>query len=84
MVERIMLICMPMLRMPLTLLTMMVVIVMMFYLYVMMLFFIHMPCLHHLALRMLMVGINLGAMFIMLLLMLLGMYQMDQLCLSNL
>jgi hypothetical protein len=54
--------------------------VLFFYLYVMMLFFIHMPCLHHLAPRMLMIGIDLGAMFIMLLLMRLGMHQMDQLC----
>jgi hypothetical protein len=45
----------------------------------MVLFFIHMSCLHHLALSMLMVGIDLGAMFIMLLLMHLGMHQMDQL-----
>jgi hypothetical protein len=80
MVERIMLICMPMLRMPLTLLIMMVVIVMLFYLYVMMLLLILMPCLHHLPLLTLMVGIDLGTMFIMLLLMRLGMHQMDQPC----
>jgi hypothetical protein len=43
----------------------MVVLIMMFYLYVMMLFVIHMSLLHHLALRMFMVGINLGAMFTM-------------------
>jgi hypothetical protein len=63
--------------MPLTLLIMMVVIVM---LYVMMLFLILMPCLHDLALRMLMVGIDLGDMFIMLLLMHLEMHQVVQLC----
>jgi hypothetical protein len=51
-----------------------------FYLLVVMLFSILMPCLHHLALRMLIVGIDLGAMFIMLLLMRLGMHQMDQPC----
>jgi hypothetical protein len=68
--------CMLMIRMLLVLF----IIIMLFFLLVMMLFLIHMPCLHHLALRMLMVGIDLGAMFIMLLLMRLGMHQMDQLC----
>jgi hypothetical protein len=80
MVERIVLICMPMLRMPLTFLIMMVVIVMLFYLYVMMLFLIHMPCLHHLAPHMIMVGIDLDAMFTMLVLMRLEMHQVVQLC----
>jgi hypothetical protein len=40
----------------------------------------HMPCLHHPTPRMLMVGIDLDAMFIMLLLMCLGMHQMDEPC----
>jgi hypothetical protein len=57
-------ICTLMLRMPLMLLIMMVVIIMLFYLYVIMLPLIHMPCLHPLALRMFMVGVDLGAMFI--------------------
>jgi hypothetical protein len=52
--------------------------IMLFYLYVMMLLLILMPCLHHLALFMLMVGVDLGA--IMLLLMCLGMHQMEQPC----
>jgi hypothetical protein len=39
-----------------------------------------MPCMHHLALHMPMVGIDLGAMFIMLFLMRLGMHLMAQLC----
>jgi hypothetical protein len=59
------------------LLTMIGVIIMLFYLLVMMLHLIHMPCLH-LALHMLMVGIDLGA--IMLVLMHLGKHQSDQLC----
>jgi hypothetical protein len=73
-------ISMLMLRMFLVLLIIIGVIIMLFYLLVMMLFLILMPCLHHLALRMLMVGIDLGAMFIMLLLMHLGMHDMDQPC----
>jgi hypothetical protein len=68
------------LRMFLVLLIMIGAIIMLFYLLVMMLFLILMPCLHHLALHMLMVGIDLGVMFIMLLLMRLGMHQMDQPC----
>jgi hypothetical protein len=52
-------------------------IIMMFYLYVMMLHLILMPCLH-LVLRMLMVGIDLGA--IMFLLMRLERHQIDQQC----
>jgi hypothetical protein len=47
---------------------------------VMMLFLIHMPCLHHPVLHMLMVEMDLGTMFIMFLLMRQGMHQMDQLC----
>jgi hypothetical protein len=72
-----MLICMLMLRMPLMLLIMMVVINMMFYLCVMMLFLILM---HHLALHMFMVGVDLGAMFILLFLMCLGMHLMVNPC----
>jgi hypothetical protein len=53
------------------------VIIMLLYLLIMMLFLILMPCLH-LALHMLMVGIDLGA--IMLLFMRLGVHQMDQPC----
>jgi hypothetical protein len=45
-----------------------------------MLFLTLMPCMHHLALHMPMVGIDLGAMFIMLFLMRLGMHLMAQLC----
>jgi hypothetical protein len=75
-----MLIFMLMLRMFLVLLIMIVVMIMLFYLLVMMLFLTHMPCLHPLALRMLMVGIDLGAMFIMSFLMRLGMHLMAQLC----
>jgi hypothetical protein len=56
-----------------------VVIVMLFYLYVMMLFLILMPCLHHLALRMLIVGIDPGTMFTILFLMHLEMHQVVQL-----
>jgi hypothetical protein len=52
------------------------IIIMLFFLLIMMLFLIHMPCLHHPTLRMLMVGIDLGAMFIMLLLMRLGVHHM--------
>jgi hypothetical protein len=62
------------------LLIMIVAMIMMFYLYVMMLFFILMSCLHHLALHMPMVGVDLGAMFIMLFLMRLEMHLMAQLC----
>jgi hypothetical protein len=51
--------------------------IMRLYLYVMMLYLILMPCLHQ-ALHMVMVGIDLGA--IMLLLMRLGKHQLDQLC----
>jgi hypothetical protein len=65
------------LRMFLVLLIMIGDIIMLFYMYVMMLHLILMPCLH-LALHMLMVGIDLGA--IMLLLMRLGMHQMVQPC----
>jgi hypothetical protein len=46
----------------------------------MMLPLIPMPCLHYLALRMLMVGIDLGAMFLILCLMRLGMHQIAQIC----
>jgi hypothetical protein len=53
------------------------VIIMLLYLPVMMLHLILMPCLH-LVLHMLMIGIDLGA--IMLLLMRLGRHQLDQLC----
>jgi hypothetical protein len=66
-----------MLRMPLMLLIMMVVINMMFYLCVMMLFLI---LTHHLALNMFMVGVDLGAMFILLFLMHLGMHLMVKPC----
>jgi hypothetical protein len=66
-----------MLRMFLMLLIMIGSIIMLFYLYVMILHLILMPCLH-LVLHMLMVGIDLGA--IMLLLMRLGRHQMDQPC----
>jgi hypothetical protein len=52
-------------------------IIMLFYLFFMMLHLILMPCLH-LVLHMLMVGIDLDT--IMLLLMRLGMHQMDQQC----
>jgi hypothetical protein len=72
-----MLICMLMLIMYLMLLIMMDVINVMFYLCVMMLFLILM---HHLALHMLMVGVDLGAMFIMLFLMRLGMHLMVKPC----
>jgi hypothetical protein len=75
-----MLICMLMLRMPLMLLIMMVVMIILFYQYVMMLSLILMPCLHLLALHMFMVGVDLGAMFIMLFLMCLEMHLMAQLC----
>jgi hypothetical protein len=61
----------------LVLLIMIGAIIMMFYMFVMMLHLILMPCLH-LFLHMLMVGIDLGA--IMLLLMRLGRHQMDQPC----
>jgi hypothetical protein len=70
--KRTMLICMLMLRRPLMflmLLIMMVIMIVLFYLCVMMLFLILMPCLHLLALHMFMVGVDLGAMFIMLFLM---------------
>jgi hypothetical protein len=50
------------------------------FLLVMMLPLIYMPCLHPLALHMLMVGIDLGAMLIILLPMRLGMNLMVQLC----
>jgi hypothetical protein len=73
-------ICMLMLRMPLILLIM----IMLFFLYVMMLSLILMPCLHLQVLRMFMVGVDLGAMHIMLFLMRLGMQLMTQLCLSDL
>jgi hypothetical protein len=52
------------LRMFLVLLIMIFVMIILLYLLVMMLFLIHMQCLHHLALCMLMVGIDLGAMLI--------------------
>jgi hypothetical protein len=45
---------------------------------------IHTPCLHHLALRMLMVGIDLGTMLIILLPMCLGMHLMPNYALSYL
>jgi hypothetical protein len=45
-----------------------------------MLFLTLMPCMHHLALHMPMVGIDLGAMFIMLFFMHLGMHLTTQLC----
>jgi hypothetical protein len=80
MTKRTMSISMLMLRMFLVLLIVIGVIIMLFYLYVMMLLLILMPSLHHLALLMLMVGTDLGAMFIMLLLMRLEMHQMDQPC----
>jgi hypothetical protein len=63
-----------------TLPIMIVVMIMLFYLLVMMLSLTLMPCMHHLALHMPMVGIDLGAMFIMLFLMRLGMHLMAQLC----
>jgi hypothetical protein len=66
-----------MLRMFLVLVIMIGAIIMLFYLYIMMLHLILMPCLH-LVLHMLMVGIDLGA--IMLLLMRLGSHKMDQQC----
>jgi hypothetical protein len=69
-------ICMLMLRMLLVLFIM----IMLFYILVMMLLLILMPCMHHLAHRMFMVGEDLGAMFIMLSLMRLGMHPMAQLC----
>jgi hypothetical protein len=75
-----MLICMLMLRMPLMLLIMMVVMIMLLYLYLMMLSLILMPCLHCLALHMFMVGVDLGAMFIMLFLMRLEIHLIAQLC----
>jgi hypothetical protein len=53
---------------------------MLFYLYIMMLFLILMPCLHPLALRMFMVGVDLGAMFTMLFLMRLEKHQVVHLC----
>jgi hypothetical protein len=77
MTNRTMLICMLMLRMLLVLFIMIVAMIMLFYLLVMMLLFILMPCMHHLAHRMFMVGVDLGAM---LSLMCLGMHQMAQLC----
>jgi hypothetical protein len=72
-----MLIFMFMIRKFLVLLIMVSVIFTLLDLYVMMLHLILMPCLH-LALHMLMVGIDLGA--IMLLFMRLGEHQLDQLC----
>ena len=57
------------------------IMIMLFYPLVMKLFLTLMPCMHHLALHMPMVGIHLGAMFIMLCLMRLGMHLMAQLCL---
>jgi hypothetical protein len=66
-----------MIRKLLVLLIMISVVIMLFFLLVMMLHLILMPCLH-LALHMLLVGIDLGA--IMLLLMRLGKDQLDQLC----
>jgi hypothetical protein len=60
----------------LVLLIMVGVIIMLFLAYVMMMHLVLMPCLH-LALHMLMIGIDLGA--IMLLLMRLGRHQLDQL-----
>jgi hypothetical protein len=69
-----------MLRMPLMLLIMMVVMIMLFYLYVMMLSLILMPCLQLPVPRMFMVGVDLGAMFIMLFPMRLEMHLMAQLC----
>jgi hypothetical protein len=79
MTKRTMHIFMLMLRMFLVLLIMIVVMIMLFYLLVMMMFLTLMPCLHHLALRMLMVGLDLGAMLIILLPMHLGVYLIDQL-----
>jgi hypothetical protein len=65
-----------MLRMLLMLNIMMVDIIMLFFLYVMIL----MSCLHFPVLHMVMVGVDLGAMFIMLFLMRLEMHLMAQLC----
>jgi hypothetical protein len=70
---------MPIFMLMLRMFIMIDVIIRLFYLLVIMLLLILMPCLH-LALLMLMVGIDLGAMFIMLLLMRLGMHQMDEPC----
>jgi hypothetical protein len=75
--QKTMLIFMFMSRMFLVLLIMIGVIIMLLYLLIMMLHLILMPCLH-LALHKLMVGIDLGA--IMLLLMRLRRHQLDQLC----
>jgi hypothetical protein len=61
--KRTMLICTPMLRMPLMLHIMMVAMIMLFFLYVLM------SCLHLPVLRMFMIGVDLGAMFILLSLM---------------
>jgi hypothetical protein len=69
-----------MLRMPLILRIMMVAMIILFYLYVMVLSLILMSCLHLIALHMFMVGVELGAVFIMLFHMRLGMRLMAQLC----
>jgi hypothetical protein len=69
-----------MLRMSLMLLIMMFAMIVIPYLCVMMLFLILMTCMHLLALHMFMVGVDLGAMFIMLFLMRLGMHLMVKLC----
>jgi hypothetical protein len=49
--------------------------IMLFFMYVMMLSLILMPCLHHLVLRIFMVEVDLGAMFIILFLMCLEMHE---------
>jgi hypothetical protein len=71
---------MPIYMLMLRMLLVLFIMIMLFYLLVMTLPLIHMTCLHPLALRMLMVGIDLGAMLIMLLPMRLGMHLMVQLC----
>jgi hypothetical protein len=71
---------MPIYMIMLRMLLVLFIMIMLFYLLVMILPLIHMPCLHPLALRMLMVGIDLGVMLIMLLPMRLGMHLMVQLC----
>jgi hypothetical protein len=76
MTKRTMPICMLMLRM----LLLLFIIIMMFFLLVMLLLLIHMPYLHHLALHMLMEGIDLGTMLIILLPMHLGMHLMAHIC----
>jgi hypothetical protein len=65
---------MPIYMLMLRMLPVLFIMIMMFYLLIMMLLLILMPCMHHLAHRMFMVGVDLGVMLIMLFPMRLGMH----------